>query len=43
MYQRHDRLDLFLRSQFVETLTRLHRRVRDSGLLRRIDFRHVGQ
>ena len=37
----HDRLDLFLRSQFVETLPRLHRRAGESGALRRIDFRHV--
>jgi hypothetical protein len=37
----HDRLDLFLRSQFVETLPRLHRRAGASGPLRRIDFRHV--
>ena len=38
---RHDRLDLFLRSQFVETLPRLHRRAGEGGPLRRIDFRHV--
>jgi hypothetical protein len=38
---RHDRLDLFLRSQFVETLPRLHQRKGQSGPLRRIDFRHV--
>ena len=37
----HDRLDLFLRSQFVETLPRLHQRPGDKGRLRRIDFRHV--
>ena len=37
----HDRLDLFLRSQFVETLPRLNRRAGESGPLRRIDFRHV--
>jgi len=37
----HDRLDLFLRSQFVETLPRLHRRAGESGPWRRIDFRHV--
>jgi hypothetical protein len=37
----HDRLDLFLRSQYVETLPRLHRRAGESGPLRRIDFRHV--
>jgi len=37
----HDRLDLFLRSQFVETLPRLHRCTGQSGPLRRIDFRHV--
>jgi hypothetical protein len=37
----HDRLDLFLRSQFVETLPRLHQRPGDKGRQRRIDFRHV--
>jgi hypothetical protein len=37
----HDRLDLFLRSEFVETLPRLHRRAGASGPVRRIDFRHV--
>jgi hypothetical protein len=36
----HDRLDLFLRSQFVETLPRLHPQ-RGQKALRRIDFRHV--
>jgi len=36
----HDRLDLFLRSQFVETLPRLHAR-KGQKALRRIDFRHV--
>ena len=36
-----ERLDLFLRCQFVETLPRLHRRAGASGPLRRIDFRHV--
>jgi hypothetical protein len=41
VHLRHDRLDLFLRSQFVETLPRLHRRAGVSGPLRRIDFRHV--
>lgn len=41
VHLRHDRLDLFLRSQFVETLPRLHRRADVSGPLRRIDFRHV--
>ena len=41
VHLRHDRLDLFLRSQFVETLPRLHRRAGESGPLRRIDFRHV--
>jgi hypothetical protein len=41
VHLRHDRLDLFLRSQFVETLPRLHRRAGESGALRRIDFRHV--
>jgi hypothetical protein len=41
VHLRHDRLDLFLRSQFVETLPRLHRRAGVSGPWRRIDFRHV--
>ena len=41
VHLRHDRLDLFLRSQLVETLPRLHRRAGESGALRRIDFRHV--
>ena len=41
VHLRHDRLDLFLRSQFVETLPRLHARKGESGPLRRIDFRHV--
>jgi hypothetical protein len=41
VHLRHDRLDLFLRSQFVETLPRLHRQAGTSGPLRRIDFRHV--
>jgi hypothetical protein len=41
VHLRHDRLDLFLRSQFVETLPRLHARKGDKGRLRRIDFRHV--
>ncbi len=41
VHLRHDRLDQFLRSQFVETLPRLHRRAGESGALRRIDFRHV--
>jgi hypothetical protein len=41
VHLRHDRLDLFLRSQFVETLPRLYRRAGESGPLRRIDFRHV--
>jgi hypothetical protein len=41
VHLRHDRLDLFLRSQFVETLPRLHRGAGASGPLRRIDFRHV--
>lgn len=41
VHLRHDRLDLFLRSQFVETLPRLHRRSGESGPWRRIDFRHV--
>jgi transposase InsO family protein len=41
VHLRHDRLDLFLRSQFIETLLRLHRRKGEKGALRRIDFRHV--
>ena len=41
VHLRHDRLDLFLRSHYVETLPRLHRRAGESGPLRRIDFRHV--
>ena len=41
VHLRHDRLALFLRSQFVETLPRLHRRAGVSGTWRRIDFRHV--
>lgn len=40
VHLRHDRLDLFLRSQFVETLPRLHAR-KGQKALRRIDFRHV--
>jgi len=47
VHLRHNRLDLFLRSKFIETLPRRHRRHRrqrrqgESGALRRIDFRHV--
>jgi hypothetical protein len=41
VHLRHDRLDLFLRSQFMETLPRLHHRPGDKSRLRRIDFRHV--
>ena len=41
VHLRHDRLDLFLRSRFIETLPRLHRRAGHKGPLRRIDFRHV--
>jgi len=41
VHLRHDRLDLFLRSQFIEMLPRLHRRHDHKGPLRRIDFRHV--
>jgi len=41
VHLRHDRLDLFLRSQFVETLPRLHGRKGEQGRQRRIDFRHV--
>jgi len=40
VHLRHDRLDLFLRSQFVEILPRLHAR-KGQKALRRIDFRHV--
>jgi hypothetical protein len=41
VHLRHDRLDLFLRNQFVETLPRLHRLKGQKGAVRRIDFRHV--
>ena len=41
VHLRHDRLDLFLRSHYVETLPRLHAQKGQSGPLRRIDFRHV--
>jgi hypothetical protein len=41
VHLRHDRLDLFLRSQFIETLPRLYARKGENGPLRRIDFRHV--
>ena len=41
VHPRYDRLDLFLRLQFVETLPRLHRRKGQKGRLRRIDFRPV--
>ena len=41
VHLRHDRLDLYLRSHYVETVPRLHRRAGESGALRRIDFRHV--
>ena len=40
VHLRHDRLDLFLRSQFVETLPLLHAR-KEQKAPRRIDFRHV--
>ncbi len=40
VHLRHDRLDLFLRSQFVETLPRLYAQ-KGQKALRRIDFRHV--
>jgi hypothetical protein len=40
VHLRHDRLDLFLRSQFMETLPRLHAQ-KGQKALRRIDFRHV--
>ncbi len=41
VHLRHDRLDLFLRSQFTLTIPRLHARKGHKGPLRRIDFRHV--
>jgi hypothetical protein len=41
VHLRHDRLDLFLRSRFIETLPRLHHRQGEKTRLRRIDFRHV--
>ena len=42
VHLRHDRLDLFLRSQFVETLPAACTPARGTnGPLRRIDFRHV--
>ncbi len=41
VHLRHDRLDLFLRSQFSLTIPRLHQRKGQKGALRRIDFRHV--
>ena len=40
VHLRHDRLDLYLRSQFIETLPRLHGQ-KGQKALRRIDFRHV--
>ena len=40
VHLRHDRLELFLRSQFVETLPRLHSQ-KGQKAVRRIDFRHV--
>jgi hypothetical protein len=40
VHLRHDRLDLFLRSHYVETLPRLHPQ-KGQKALRRIDFRHV--
>jgi hypothetical protein len=41
VHLRHDRLDLFLKSQFTLTLPRLHQRKGEKVALRRIDFRHV--
>lgn len=41
MHLRHVRLDQFLRSRFIETLPRLHRRAGHKGPLRWIDFRYV--
>lgn len=40
VHLRHDRLDLYLRSHYVETLPRLHGQ-KGQKALRRIDFRHV--
>jgi hypothetical protein len=40
VHLRHDRLDLFLRSQYVETLPRLHAH-KGQKAQRRIVFRHV--
>ncbi len=40
VHLRHDRLDLFLLSQFVETLPRLYAQ-NGQKALRRIDFRHM--
>jgi hypothetical protein len=40
VHLRHDRLDLFLRSHYIETLPRLHAQ-KGQKALRRIDFRHV--
>ena len=40
VHLRHDRLDLFLRNQFIATLPRLHGQ-KGQKALRRIDFRHV--
>ena len=40
VHLRHDRLELFLRSQFVDTLPRLHSQ-KGQKAVRRIDFRHV--
>ena len=40
VHLRHDRLDLFLRSHYIETLSRLHAQ-KGQKALRRIDFRHV--
>jgi hypothetical protein len=40
VHLRHDRLDLYLRSHYVETLPRLHPQ-KGRKALRRIDFRHV--
>ena len=41
VHLRHDRLELFLRSQFTLTIPRLYARQGQKGPLRRIDFRHV--
>ena len=41
VHLRHDRLELFLRSQFILSIPRLYVRQGQKGSLRQIDFRHV--